>query len=93
MIGLIFLLLVSAGAWSFDAWLGALRAIARAVLAPFMIHELFPSLSETASGSHPCCVVFSNLRPDLVLSRRKRGFKSRRGRQTNSLGEKRLLSV
>ena len=57
MIGLIFLLLVSAGAWSFDAWLGALRAIARAVLAPFMIHELFPSLSETASGSHPCCVV------------------------------------
>jgi hypothetical protein len=89
MIGLIFLLLVSAGAWSFDAWLEALRAIARAVLAPFMIHELFPSLSETASGSHPCCVVFSNLRP----SRRKRGFKSRRGRQTNSLGEKRLLSV
>jgi hypothetical protein len=54
MIDLIFLLLVSAGAWSFDAWLGA---IARAVLAPFMIHELFPSLTETASGSHPCCVV------------------------------------
>jgi hypothetical protein len=26
-------------------------------LAPFMIHELFPSLTETASGSHPCCVV------------------------------------
>ena len=22
-----------------------------------MIHELFPSLTETASGSHPCCVV------------------------------------
>jgi hypothetical protein len=27
------------------------------ILAPFMIHELFPSLTETASGSHPCCVV------------------------------------
>ena len=22
-----------------------------------MIHELFPCLTETASGSHPCCVV------------------------------------
>ena len=22
-----------------------------------MIHETFPSLTETASGSHPCCVV------------------------------------
>jgi hypothetical protein len=22
-----------------------------------MIHELLPSLTETASGSHPCCVV------------------------------------
>jgi len=57
MIGLILLLLVGAGAWSLEAWLAALRAIARAVLAPFMIHELFPSLTETASGSHPCCVV------------------------------------
>jgi hypothetical protein len=35
----------------------SLRAIARAFLAPFMIHELFPSLTETALGSHPCCVV------------------------------------
>ena len=26
-------------------------------LAPFMIHELLPRLTETASGSHPCCVV------------------------------------
>src|SRR5258708_32552045 len=26
-------------------------------LAPFMIHELLPSLTETASGSHPCCIV------------------------------------
>ena len=32
----------------------SLRAIARAFLAPFMIHELFPSLTQTASGSHPC---------------------------------------
>ena len=29
----------------------------RSVLAPTMIHELFPSLTETASGSHPCCIV------------------------------------
>ena len=35
----------------------SLRAIARVILAPFMIHELLPSLTETASGSHPCCVV------------------------------------
>jgi hypothetical protein len=26
-------------------------------LAPFMIHELLLFLTETASGSHPCCVV------------------------------------
>src|SRR6266436_1665289 len=26
-------------------------------LDPFMIHEAFPYLTETASGSHPCCVV------------------------------------
>jgi hypothetical protein len=26
------------------------------ILDPFMIHEAFPSLTETASGSHPCCV-------------------------------------
>ena len=26
-------------------------------LAPFMIHELLLSPTETASGSHPCCVV------------------------------------
>ncbi len=93
MIGLIFLLLVSAGAWSFDAWLGALRAIARAVLAPFMIHELFPSLSETASGSHLCCVVSVPYGLVAPFHGANVGFKSRRGRQTNSLGEKRLLSV
>ena len=27
------------------------------ILAPFMIHELLLSPTETASGSHPCCVV------------------------------------
>jgi hypothetical protein len=31
--------------------------IARLILDPFMIHELFPSLTETALGSHPRCVV------------------------------------
>jgi len=25
--------------------------------APFMIHEAFPTLTETAFGGHPCCVV------------------------------------
>jgi hypothetical protein len=34
-----------------------LRAITGAILAPFMIHELLLSPTETASGSHPCCVV------------------------------------
>jgi hypothetical protein len=34
---------------------------------------------------------FSNLRSDLVLSRRRRGFKSRRGRQFNGLGKICLL--
>ena len=33
------------------------------------------------------------IQQDVALSRRKRGFKSRRRRQTNGLGEKRLLSV
>ena len=30
---------------------------AKALLAPFMIHEALPTLTETAFGSHPCCVV------------------------------------
>src|SRR6266436_3716533 len=29
----------------------------RSNLAPFMIHELLLSPTETASGSHPCCLV------------------------------------
>src|ERR1035441_784732 len=35
----------------------SLRAIAGAFIAPIMIHELLLSPTETASGSHPCCVV------------------------------------
>jgi hypothetical protein len=27
------------------------------ILDPFMIHEAFPFLTETASGSYPCCIV------------------------------------
>jgi hypothetical protein len=38
-------------------------------LAPFMIHELFSLPTETASGSHPCCVV-SVTYDQTVLSRR-----------------------
>ena len=30
---------------------------ARSFVDPFMIHEAIPTLTETASGSHPCCVV------------------------------------
>src|SRR5260370_11745047 len=45
---------------SFHADEQFLLALGRAgglILDPFMIHEAFPSLTETASGSHPCCVV------------------------------------
>jgi hypothetical protein len=31
-------------------------------LAPSVIHELLPSVTETAFGSHPCCRSFSNYR-------------------------------
>jgi hypothetical protein len=44
----------------------SLRAIARAFLVPFMIHELFPFPTETAFGSHPRRVVsvtYRKLRP------------------------------
>ena|ERR1035438_7319946 len=36
---------------------GFRRADLQNKLDPFMIHELLPSLTETASRSHPCCVV------------------------------------
>jgi hypothetical protein len=101
MIGLIFLLLVGAGAWSLEAWLAALRAIARAVLAPFMIHELFPSLTETASGSHPCCVVsvtydrtsFTAVTRVQIPSGTPNLFRSLRGTATFGAGTKRHNSV
>ena|SRR5215475_716407 len=38
---------------------------------PFMIHEAFPTLTETASGSHPCCVVsvtYARARPTLEVA-------------------------
>ena len=49
------------------------------ILAPFMIQELFPSLIETASGSHPCRVVSVTYRKLRPFHRGNR-FKSRRGR-------------
>jgi hypothetical protein len=49
------------------------------------------SLQGVAVRPLPCN--YNVIQPISALSRRKRGFKSRRGRQFNSLGEKRLLSV
>jgi hypothetical protein len=49
------------------------------------------SLQGIAERPLPCN--YNVIQPDSALSRRKRGFKSRRGRQINRLGEKRLLSV
>ena len=37
--------------------IGKRKRTAEALLAPFMIHEALPTLTETAFGSHPCCVV------------------------------------
>ena len=47
-------------------------------LAPFMIHELLLSPTETASGIHPCCVVSvaSFTAVTRVQSRRGRQFKT-----------------
>ena len=33
----------------------SVERIAETFLAPFMIHEALPTLTETAFGSHPCC--------------------------------------
>lgn len=49
------------------------------------------SLQGIAERPLPCN--YYAIQSDDALSRRKRGFKSRRGRQTNSLEEKRLLSI
>jgi hypothetical protein len=49
-------------------------------LAPFMIHELLPNLTETASVSHPCCVVsFTAVTRVQIPSRTPNLFKSLRG--------------
>ena len=49
------------------------------------------SLQGIAERPLPCN--YNVIQPVSALSRRKRGFKSRRGRQINRLGEQRLLSV
>jgi hypothetical protein len=49
------------------------------------------SLSGVAERPQPCN--YYVIQQDLALSRRRRGFKSRRGRQINKLQEKYLLSV
>jgi hypothetical protein len=49
------------------------------------------SLQGIAERPLPCN--YNVIQPVSALSRRKRGFKSRRGRQITNLHEKRLLSV
>ena len=49
------------------------------------------SLQGVAERPLPCN--YNVIQPISALSRRKRGFKSRRGRQFNGLQENRLLSV
>jgi hypothetical protein len=49
------------------------------------------SLQGIAERPLPCN--YNVIQPVSALSRRKRGFKSRRGRQFNGLQENRLLSV
>jgi hypothetical protein len=46
-----------------------------------------------ALQSEPLPCNYNVIQPVSALSRRRRGFKSRRGRQINNFGEKRLLSV
>jgi hypothetical protein len=58
-----------------------------------MIHELFPSLTETASGSHPCRVVSATYRKLRPFHGANAGSNPAEGRQSNNLGETRLLSV
>ncbi len=59
-------------------------------LSPFL-RLLTRSLQGVALRPRPCN--YNVIQPVSALSRRKRGFKSRRGRQINSLGTKCLLSV
>ena len=54
------------------------------VLAPFMVHELLVSPTETASDSHSVLGSFSNLRQDTLLSLRlHRDSNLRRGEPQN----------
>src|SRR6476660_9857037 len=66
-------------------------------LAPFMIHETFPYLTETASDSHPCCVVsvtsFTAVTRVQIPSGTPTLFKSLRGTATFGAGTKRHNSV
>ena len=69
--------------------------------APFMIHELLLSRTETASGSHPCCVVsvtydwptFTAVTRVQIPSGTPNLFKSLRGTATFGAGTKRHNSV
>src|SRR5258708_16349150 len=70
-------------------------------LAPFMIHELLPSLTEPASGSHPCCIVsvtygrtfFTAVTRVQIPSGTPNLFRSLRGTATFGAGTKRHNSV
>src|SRR5215469_13927982 len=46
-----------------------------------MIHEALPTPTETAFGSHPCCVVSVTYVRTCCFHGAKRGFESLRGRQ------------
>jgi hypothetical protein len=73
----------------------------RVLIQNFAIHRRYTQLRFLRTPY--CCLQGITVRPVpcnynviqqiSALSRRKRGFKSRRGRQINRLGEKRLLSV
>ena len=52
-----------------------------------------PSCSLQGVALRPLPCNYNVVQSVSALSRRKRGFKSRRGRQFNSFGEKHLLSV
>src|SRR5258708_16213114 len=66
-----------------------------------MIHELPPSLTETASGSHPCCIVsvtygrtfFTAVTRVQIPSGTPNLFRSLRGTATFGAGTKRHNSV
>jgi hypothetical protein len=61
----------------------------------YTLHPLLSVLSRPLQGVtvRPVPCNYYVIHQDVALSRRKRGFKSRRGRQINNLREKCLLSV